>query len=114
MLRFPRAVAAWPSSGFKSILKAEIEAQEPGELPLQAALAFTSHVSDRPLGATILAVEVTADRLTVKAGLLFAGLIAGCSCADDPTPVDEVSEYCEVLFEIERADGRASVALLEE
>jgi hypothetical protein len=38
------------------------------------------------------------DCIQVKAGLLYTGIIVGCSCADDPTPVDEINEYCEMQF----------------
>lgn len=113
MLHFPLALAAWSGPDFKSVLKAEIEALDPALLPLQAALTQTSHVGDRPLGATILSVEESGGCLRVKAGLFFSGIIAGCSCADDPTPVDEISEYGEVLFEIDPASGKASVRLLD-
>lgn len=114
MLYFPRALAAWSSQGFTAVFKAEMEAQNPDDLPLQAALAHTSQVSDRPLGATVLAVEATPERIRVKVGLFFAGIIAGCSCADDPTPVDEISEYCEGFLEIHRADARGIFTLLDD
>jgi hypothetical protein len=52
--------------------------------------------------------------LLVKAGIFYRGVIAGCSCADDPSPMDETSEYCEVLFEIDRRTGEATVSLVEE
>ena len=48
----------------------------------------------------------------VKAGIFYSGIIAGCSCADDPTPVDEQNEYCEVQFEINKKTAEATVALL--
>jgi len=50
----------------------------------------------------------------VKAGLLYAGIIAGCSCADDPTPIDEVTEYCVVRFDIDKATAETKVTLLSE
>jgi hypothetical protein len=64
------------------------------------------------LGAMIISVVDEPARLRVKAGLFYTGIIAGCSCADDPTPVDEVSEYCEVCIEIDRDTTEATVTLL--
>ena len=41
-------------------------------------------------------------------------MIAGCSCTDDPSPTDVTTEYCEVLFEVDRVTGEGSVALVAE
>ena len=111
MIRFPRALAAWPSDACREILRQEILALDAGLLPLQQGLARSSHALDR---FTVLILDVTdaADCLRVKAGLCYAGIIAGCSCADDPTPVAEIPEYCVVRFDIDKATGQASVTLL--
>ena len=45
-------------------------------------------------------------------GIFYTGVVAGCSCADDPTPVEEQHEYCEVLIEINRATAEAVIRLL--
>jgi len=50
--------------------------------------------------------------ITVKAGLLYNGIIAGCSCSDDPTPTDETNEYCDVLFCIDRQTAKTTVTLV--
>jgi hypothetical protein len=50
----------------------------------------------------------------VKAGIFYTGVIAGCSCADDPTPVDELNEYCVVQFDIDRMTAETTVRLLAE
>lgn len=114
MLHFPHALAAWPSPAFKDAMKAEIEALDPGLLPLQQGLRLSSYANPDSVAAVILAVAEVPARLRVKAGLFYTGIIAGCSCADDPTPVDVINEYCEVLFEIERNTAAASVALVAE
>lgn len=103
MIRFPRALAARQSASFNTIVKDEIECLDIDLLPLQQGLSRTSHVSSARVSATILRVEEDAGCVRVKAGLFYAGIIAGCSCADDPTPVDELAEYCEVWFEIDGA-----------
>ncbi|MEW5788061.1 MAG: hypothetical protein AB1899_09425 [Pseudomonadota bacterium] len=114
MIRLPKSLAVWPGPEFRAVLKAEIEALDPDLLPLQAALTRTSHVSERPHGAVILASSEDGTHLLARVGLFYAGIIAGCSCADDPTPVDEISEYCEVELRIDRRTGQASVRLLED
>ena len=42
----------------------------------------------------LLSASEDAGLLRVKAGIFYTGIIAGCSCADDPTPIDELNEYC--------------------
>jgi hypothetical protein len=111
MIPFPRALATWPSPAFNDIMKAEIEALDAELLPLQQGLVHSSYANPDSVSPVILAVSETPGCLTVKVGLFYTGIIAGCSCADDPTPIDEINEYCEVLFEIDRNTAAATVTL---
>ena len=52
--------------------------------------------------------------IRVKAGIFYTGIIAGCSCADDPTPIDELNEYCVVQLDIDLATADTTVTLLDE
>lgn len=47
-----------------------------------------------------------------RVGVFFTGIIAGCSCADDPTPVDTQNEYCELRLTIAKATAEAAVTPL--
>jgi hypothetical protein len=40
-------------------------------------------------------------------GLLFAGIIGGCQCADDPTPLDALPEYAVLEIRIDHKTGTA-------
>lgn len=111
-IRFDRTPAAWGTPAFREVVKAEIEALDSARLPLQEGLSRSSHVAPGRIGAVILAGEEDAGCLRIKAGLFYAGIIAGCSCADDPSPVDEITEYCEVEFLVDMATGEASVSLI--
>ena len=110
--RLPRALNAWGTPEFKDVLKDEIEQLDATLLPLQQGLARSSHVTDRPFQAMIIGVHEAAGRIRVKAGIFYTGIIAGCSCADDPTPIDEQTEYCVVEFDIDRTTAEARVTLL--
>jgi len=48
----------------------------------------------------------------VKAGIFYKSIIAGCSCSDDPSPIDEVDEHCEVMIEIDKRSAEATITLL--
>ena len=114
MLKLGKSLSAWGSPDFKTTLTQEIEQLDPDLLPLQQGLAISSHVSDSGFQAMILKVSEDAGFIRAKAGIFYSGVIAGCSCADDPTPMSEQNEYCEVLLSIDKQTGEASVTLLAE
>jgi hypothetical protein len=114
MLSFAKALGAWGTPGFNQVLKQEIEQLDAGQLPLQQGLARSSHVADSRFSAIILRVSDDADSIHAKAGISYAGIIAGCSCTDDPTPMSEQAEYCEVLLAIDKQTAAATVVLLQE
>lgn len=111
MLQLTRARDAWGAPEFPAILKREIEALDPGLLPLQQGLSTTSYVTGARHTALIIASSEADDQIRVRAGIFYAGVVAGCSCADDPTPVEEQHEYCEVLIEINRTTAETVITL---
>lgn len=108
------SVRAWPGPEFAVILKTEIERLDPALLPLQQGLAQSSHVADDQPTAIVFDVQAEGSILSAKVGILYSGIVAGCSCADDPTTPDRITEYCELLFDIDRFTGMASVTLLND
>lgn len=114
MTRLPQTLQTWRTPGFEQALKREIEALYATELPLQQALAHSSHVTDAPFHAMLIDAREAPGVLRVKAGIFYGGIIAGCSCADDPTPVSEQTEYCVLQFDIDRRTGETTVVLLDE
>ena len=114
MFSLRNVVDAWETPAFNAMLKREIEQLDADLLPLQQGLSYSSHVSGGKFSAIILSVVDAEDSLRVKAGIVYSGIIAGCSCADDPTPVDVIAEYCELLFAIDKASGLSTVILVDE
>lgn len=114
MLQLEESLQAWGTTHFSITCKTEIQQLDPCLLPLQQGLAQSSYVSDKPITATILKITDDENSIFVKAGIFFTGIIAGCSCADDPTPLDEQNEYCEILFIIDKQTARADIKLLSE
>ncbi len=114
MARLSRSLAAWATPGFDSVFKDEVKQLGAAALPLQQGLSRSSHVSGDAYDVVVLGAEEEASRIRVRAGIFYQGIIAGCSCADDPTPVDEQTEYCEVLFDIDKQTAEATVRLLED
>lgn len=112
MLRLPDALAAWNTPGFAAVLQRELAAQA-ALLPLQQAAAFTSAVLDAPPEVMFIGAEATTDRLDVRVGVFFAGVVAGCACTDDPTPLEARPEYCELRLSVDRSTAAATVALID-
>lgn len=112
MIRFDKALHAWGTPEFPAVLKDEIERLDADLLPLQQGLARSSHVAARRPSAMILSAAADGRCLRARAGIFYAGIIAGCSCADDPTPVDEIDEYCEVGIDIDRHTAVVTITLL--
>lgn len=105
-------IGAWGTPAFEACFKTAVEQLPAAQLPLQQGLAQTSHVSSEPFRVMVLASSAERGVVRVKAGVFYSGIIAGCSCADDPTPIDVVAEHCELLFEIEQKSGNTRVTLL--
>jgi hypothetical protein len=111
MIHLPDSRNAWGSTRFEAVLKREL-ASHAADLPLQAALSFGSAVHDAPIEAMLLGATEDADRIEAQVGVFFAGIVAGCNCADDPTPVEPQHEYCELLLIIDKATA-ATVVLVQ-
>ncbi|MGD8925875.1 MAG: hypothetical protein PVG20_03425 [Thioalkalispiraceae bacterium] len=111
-MKLVNSLDAWGSPSFESVLKSEIQDLDHEVLPLQQALTQSSVVSDSAFSATILKVTETQQLIQVKAGIMYSGIIAGSCCADDPTPLCEETEYCEVLLDIDKSTAQTSVTLL--
>ena len=112
MIRFTKSLAAWKTPQFEFSFKQEVRLLHVNQLPLQAGLAQTSYVIDSGIEPMILKTSETADVIRIKAGVFYAGVIAGSCCADDPTPVCEQTEYCELQFEINKRSAQVTIVLL--
>ncbi len=114
MLRLAKTLNAQGTPDFKDILKKELEQIAPEQLPLQQGLSAGSHVQDDKFTAVILGVTEENDSIRARVGIFYTSIIAGCSCADDPTPVSELNEYCKMQLDIDKKTAETKVALLPE
>ena len=112
MFKLNLSLLAWDTSAFNNIFIKEISALDEKTLPLQQGLSHSSYANSDNLTATVLSKKSDENCLFIKAGLFYTGIIAGCNCADDPTPIDENNEYCEVLFTIDKKTAVSSVSLV--
>jgi len=112
-LKFIRTIQSLNTPEFKEALKDDIQTSDPRQLPLQQGLSLSSYVGSSPFSAIILDIADVSDVLQVKTGIFYTGIIADCSCSDDPTPTDEQNEYCELQFTINKKTAATTVKLLD-
>ncbi|MCU7854030.1 MAG: hypothetical protein KZQ80_17675 [Candidatus Thiodiazotropha sp. (ex Monitilora ramsayi)] len=112
MIELKRALSAWGSADFRKVLKAEIEQLPSDTLPLQEGMSHSSYVSEEPFKVMIIDIRDDTDIIYAKVGIFYSGIIAGCSCADDPTPIDSQPEYCLVCLNIDKQTAWTGVSLL--
>ncbi len=111
-VRLPETLSAWGTSRLAEVFKREAATLDVAALPLQQALTHGSHVLEQGLEFVLLEAHSDEAGVRLRAGVFFQSVVAGCSCADDPSPVPPLTEYCELLFHIRRPDGDTRIALL--
>lgn len=113
MLYLTLSLEAWRTPDFESVLIAELAALDVKHFPLQQGLKHSSHALSKDM--TLMFIEAGDHPGVVKAriGIHYQGVIAGCACADDPTPPDTLCEYCEIGVSIDKGTARAVLELLD-
>jgi len=114
MIRLSKALSVWGTPEFKAVLKTELEQLSVEQLPLQQGLSVGSYALGNNIQVMIISTSEQPGAICAKAGIFYTGIVAGCNCSDDPTPVEEHSEYCEVSVEIDKKSAAARVVLLAE
>ncbi len=114
MIRLSQSLSTWGHPEFEAVLKQEVGQLGAGQLPLQQGLSTSSYALDENIEAMLISAVEEPGLLRVKLGIFYAGILAGCSCADDPTPVEQQSEYCVVQLEIDKSTAATTVTLLAE
>ncbi len=114
MLQLIKSVYAWGKPDFKDVLKKEIEELDANLLPLQQGISVGNYVLGDKFSVMILGTSEDEGFIHAKAGIFYTSIIAGCACTDDPTPVNELNEYCEVRLDIDKKTAETTVVLLTE
>ena len=112
MITLQKTLQAWDTSHFNSAFKNEIIALDRQLLPLQKGLSFSSYVSKETISPVIISSSVNATHLLIKASIFYTGIIAGCSCSDDPSPQDTQQESCDLLFRIKLDNAATQVEII--
>lgn len=113
MVRFTEALRAWGTPGFNDALKRELRGLSADQLPLQQGLARGSFAVADKLDAMVIRAVEQQHCVRARVGIFYGATMIGCGCADDPTPVTEENEYCEVELEIDKRSAVATVTLVD-
>jgi hypothetical protein len=113
MLRLESVISVWGRPEFEETLKRELMQLGIADLPLQAGLTSGSQAIDRPISVIIKRIDDTGPVIRARVGIFFKSVIAGCSCADDPTPTNELDEFCELQLDIDKLTAVATITLLD-
>ena len=108
-LRLPATLAAWGRESFATTLANELGPLAQRHLPLQQMLQHGSHMAEEPVTVRLVSVQAQPRQLQLRIGVFFTSLIAGCSCADDPTPSDTLAEYGELDLSLDRESAAADI-----
>lgn len=111
-ITLPRSLGAWNTPTFNETAREEISQLDPKLLPLQQGVTQGSYANEKNFSIVILSASEKDDVISVKAGIFYTSVIAGCNCADDPAPVDELTEYCEIQIAIDKKTARSIVSSL--
>ena len=114
MIQLDKSLEAWGTPDFKDVLKQEVAQLDYALLPLQQGLTTGNYVSVAPITVTINRVTEMEKVIRVNAGIFYQGIIGGCSCTDDPTPISDINEYCEVHLDIDKASAMTEVTLVRD
>jgi hypothetical protein len=112
MLQLKKSLQAANSKDFQQIFSQEVLQLALNLLPLQQGLQFGSHAISDNIQIMVNSIAQQPDELIVTTGIFYSSIIAGCNCADDPTPVDLNNEYCEVEFCIQRNNADTRISLI--
>jgi len=113
MIRLEQSLRAWGTPEFEGVFKQELAQVGNHVLPLQQALSVGSHVTDTQPTVMVIGVTETETTLRIHTGIFFISIIAGCSCADDPTPMSEYPEHCELAVEIDRVSAETELVRID-
>ncbi len=107
-----KTLNSWKTPDFTRVFKQEVANLDKKHLPLQQGLTYSSYVSDEKICGIINKTQENDNSLYIYSSIFYYGIIAGCSCSDDPTPLDTQNEHCELLFIIDKSTASTSVSLI--
>jgi len=111
MIKLTKSVKAWGSSTFKEIFRNEVSQLDGRLLPLQQGMTRGSYANVDSFNVVLLDCDENAENIRANVGIVYTSVIVECACSDDPSSEDELSEYCELRFDINKQTAETSIIL---
>ncbi len=108
-LTLPELVGTRDRDALAAAVREALVGRDADALPLQQALTHGSVVIGGVREVLLISSREIGDRVQIRVGLFFTSVIAGCNCADDPTPADLLEEYAEFELDVDTRTGQASI-----
>lgn len=112
MLHLERSVAVWGSAAFETAVQQELAAHQ-ADLPLLRALTQGNQLTDEPIAVLLKRAIASEGEVALVVTVFFESVNAGCSCANDPTPIGTEREMCELAVWLDLATASARIELLD-
>lgn len=112
MLYLNKSLKASQTEQFKQVFIEEIMSLNLDQLPLQKALRMGSFAINDNLQIMINRISEQNNNLIINTSIFFSSIIAGCNCADDPSPIELNTEYCEMQFSINKSNAQTEIDIL--
>ncbi len=108
---FRDALSKWPSEAFPEALKLELEKLDSDALSLRQATSLGGPVDDSSIKVMVLSAGDSGDAIRAEAGVFFDEILGGCSCGDEPAPLNS---YCRLRIRIDKASAEAGITVIPE
>ena len=114
MIKLKKSLSRWGTPEFRETFSHEVSQLSLEQLPLQQAMHIGNMASTHNLVIMLNQQHEDHEFIYVHTGVFFSSLISGCSCADDPTPVDYNTEYCELQFRIDKKCATTHISIIDQ
>ena len=112
MIQLNNTLSSWNTADFNNAFKQEVRQLSVEDLQLQQALKTGSFAIKENLQIMINSSIEKSNYIIINSGVFYFSIIAGCNCADDPTPVDLNTEYCELQFKINKSSAETLISIV--
>jgi len=82
-------------------------------LPLQQGLTQSSMALTKNIKIILVKCQEAPETYTTTGHIFYYGVVAGCNCADDPSPIEPIPEYCAFSLSINKQNGDSQISLID-
>ena len=111
MAKLDIAMQHWNTDEFPEALVRELQALHPDVLLLHKAGNWGGPRDSDDFNITVLNITNDEQQVHARIGVFFTEIIAGCSCGDEPAPING---YCELLLRINKSTAETQIEIVQQ